>query len=183
MKSKLWKVPLAGYVIFFLIGAVVGIQWHRLYLFPFPQIHEWRESQKVPVPLSKKIVITKYTAKTPVFLDRLYFDSIGDKRLEGLLLVQITRHHKDIIKIQAHTPVTIYRFITNKNINTQFDSWSTSEIPIHVRGNTCTHTRVVKKDFPAGIISLRPGGPVASSPILIKVHGYTEIPLGFEVLD
>ena len=181
--AKLSRLSLMGYILCFLFGVVVGAQWHSLYLFPFPQLHDWKNSQKVPVPSSRKIVVTKYTAKTPVFLDRLYFDLIGDKRLEGLFLVQISRHQSDNININAYKAITIYRFITDDNTNTYVDSWTSSDIPIYVRGHSTNLTRVVKKDFPAGKITLHPGGPVASSPILIKVHDYTESPMEFEVLD
>lgn len=183
MKTKLWRLSLIGYIVFLLFGVLVGVQWHRLYIFPFPQLQNWNNPQEEHVPLSKKMVITKYSTKTPVFLDRLYFDSIGDKRLEDLFLVQIPRHYSDDITINAYQPVTIYRFISDDNINTYFHSWTPSDIPIDVRGKSTKHTRIVKKDFPAGIITLQPGGPIASSPILIKVHNYTEPSLEFEVLD
>jgi len=182
MKFKPRLLLLIGFFVF-IAGLVIGAQWYRLYLFPFPQLHNWKYPPEVRVPLSEKMIITRYTAKTPVFLDRLYFDSIGDERLEGLFLVQIPRHHSDNIIIKAYRRITIYRFITDDNINTHFDSWTSSDIPINVRGHSTTHTRVVKKDFPAGIITLNPGGPVASSPVLIKAHNYTAPSLEFEVLD
>lgn len=186
MEFKPRSLLLIGFVVFsagLAIGAPIGVEWFRLYLFPFPQIHEWRYPPEVRVPKSEKMVITRYSAGTSVFQDREYFDTIGDERLEGLYLVQIPRHYSDNIIIEAHTPVTIYRFISDDNVNTDFDSWTPSDIPIKVRGFTTTHTRVVTKDFPAGKITLPPGGPVASSPILIKVHNYTAPPLEFEVLD
>jgi hypothetical protein len=167
----------------FSAGLVIGAQWYRLYLFPFPQLYNWKYPLETRVPLSKKIIITRYTAKTPVFVDRQYFDSIGDERLEGLFLVEIPRHHSENIIINSHRAVSIYRFLTDDNINTHFDSWTSSDIPIKVQGWSTTHTRVVKKDFPAGIITLNPGGPVASSPILIKVQEPTSLPLAFEVLN
>jgi len=39
------------------------------------------------IELSNKLVITTYSKCTPVFLDRLYFNLISDKRLEGLYLL------------------------------------------------------------------------------------------------
>lgn len=164
------------------MGSVIGAQWYRLDLFPFPQLRDWKTPPDERVPLSKKIVTTRYTAKTPVFSDRQYFDSIGDDRLEGLYLVQIPRHYSDHITIEAHGPVTIYRFISDDNINGDFESWIPTDIPISVRGFSTTHTRVVKKDFPAGIATLSPGGPVASSPVLIGLQNHTSPPLEFEVL-
>lgn len=186
MKFRSRALLLMGFLVLsagLLIGAVIGAEWYRLFLFPFPQLHEWRYPPEVRVPLSEKMLITRYTARTPVYLDRQYFDTIGDERLEGLFLVQIPRHQLDNIVIEAHRPVTIYRLISDDNINTDFDSWTPSDIPIKVRGHSTTFTRVVKKDFPAGTITLPPGGPVASSPVLIKIHDYTAPSLEFEVLD
>lgn len=184
MIPKVWRLSYLGYMAILILGMVIGAQWYRLYLFPFPQLHNWVNSYEENVPLSTRPVITKYAPQVPVFLDKLYFDSVGDKRLDGLFLVQIPRHYSENIEINARTPVTIYRFISDDNVNTQFDSWASSDIPIHVQGKTTKHTRVVKKNFPAGTITLPPGGPVASSPILIEVPSQTEaLPLEFEVLD
>lgn len=163
-------------------GLVTGVQWHRLRLFPFPQLHAWKYPPE-GVRKSEKFVITRYSAETPVFLDRLYFDTVGDERLEGLFLLQIPRHHSDNIVIKANRSLTVYRFISDDNVNTAFESWTPSDIPINVQGYSTKHTRVVKKGFAAGMITLSPGGPVAASPVLIKVHDHTAPALGFEVLN
>ena len=182
MKFRPRQLLVIGFFVFS-AGLVIGAQWYRLYLFPFPQLNNWKYPPEERVYLSKKMIIARYTVKIPVFVDRQYFDSIGDERLEDLFLVQIPRHHLDNIIIKARRAITIYRFITDDNINTHFDSWTSTDIPIRVRGWSTTHTRVVKKNFPAGIITLRPGGPVASSPILIKILNYTPPSLEFEVLN
>lgn len=161
-------------------GVVTGVQWHRLDLFPFPQIRAYRYPPD-GVLKSEKFVITRYTAGTPVFVDRGYYDLVGDQRLEGLFLLQIPRHYSQDIVIKADSSLTIYRLISDDNINTPFESWKPTDIRINVRGFTTTHTRVVKKDFDPGMITLSPGGPVAASPILIEVHNYSAPALGFEV--
>lgn len=181
-KTKLRLILPIGLFVF-AAGLAIGAQWYRLYLFPFPQLHELRYPPEVRVPMSEKITVVRYAEKTPVFLDRQYFDTIGDERLEGLFLVQIPRHHSENIVIEAQRPLTIYRLISDDNDNTPFDSWTPSDIPVNVRGFSTTHTRVVEKDYPAGLITLNPGGDVAASPILIRVHDYTAPPLAFEVLD
>lgn len=186
MRSRRQRLLLFGFLVLsagLLMGAVTGVQWFRLELFPVPQIRDWMHPPEERVPLSKKMVTTTYTAMTPVFSDRQYFDTVGDGRLEGLFLVQIPRHYSDDIPIEAHRPVTIYRLISEDNDNTVFDDWTPTDIPLNVRGHTTTHTRVVKKDFPAGTITLDPGGPIASSPILIEVRNYTAPPAAFEVLS
>ena len=165
-----------------IIGSVVGAVWYRLDLFPFPQLYDWRNPPEERVPLSRKIVITRYTAQTPVFSDRQYFDTVGDERLEGLYLVQVPRHHGENIVIEAHRPVTVYRFVSDDNDNTAFASWTPTDIPVKVRGFTTTHTRVVKKAFPAGTITLEPGGPVAASPVLIELASAVPVP-DLEVLN
>lgn len=182
MKHRLRQLLVIGFFVFS-AGLVAGAQWYRLYLFPFPQLNNWKYPPEERVYLSEKMIITKYTAKTPVFMDRQYFDSIGDERLEGLFLVQLPRHYSDNITILAHRALTIYRFITDDDINTPFDSWTSTDIPINVRGWSTTHTRVVKKEFPAGNITLAPGGPVASAPILIKIDNYTPPSSEFEVFN
>jgi hypothetical protein len=164
---------------------VLGAQWFRMDLFPIPQLHDLIIPPETRVPLDPNMIAIKYTAKTPVFLDKLYYDTVGDKRLEGLSLLQIPRHHAEDVTIDVNRATTIYRFISEDNDNEPFEDWTPTDIPIHVRGYTTTHTRVVKKEFPAGTITLSAGGPIASSPILIDVHGFsaTEPSFEFQVVD
>lgn len=166
----------------FSAGLAAGIQWHRLHLFPFPQLQALRYPPH-GVLRSEKFVVTRYTAGTPVYLDRLYYDTVGDERLDGLFLIQIPRHYSDDIVIRADSSLTIYRLISDDNLNTPFENWESTDIKVHVRGFSTAHTRVVKKDFTAGIITLSAGGPVASCPILIEVHNLRTPALGFEVLN
>lgn len=163
-------------------GMLAGVQWHRHHLFPYPQIQAWLYPPH-GVLKSEKFIVTTYTAGTAVFLDRQYYDGVGDDRLNGLLLLQIPRHYKHDINIRADSSLTIYRFISDENDNTPFESWTPTDIPISVRGFTTIHTRVVKKDFSSGMITLSPGGPIAASPILIEVHNYAAPALGFEVIN
>ncbi|MGW8181874.1 MAG: hypothetical protein ACWGQW_24360, partial [bacterium] len=102
---------------------------------------------------------------------------------DGLFLIQIPRHYSDDIVIRADSSLTIYRLISDDNLNTPFENWESTDIKVHVRGFSTAHTRVVKKDFTAGIITLSAGGPVASCPILIEVHNLRTPALGFEVLN
>ena len=165
MRLKPKSLLLIGLLVFG-AGLVSGVQWHRLDLYPFPQLRAWKYPPH-GVLKSERFVITRYTAGTPVFQDRQYYDTVGDERLEGLFLLQIPRHCSDDIVIKADSSLTIYRFISDDNLNTPFESWAPTDIRIHVRGFSTAHTRVVKKDFAAGMITLSPGGPVSASPILI----------------
>ena len=181
----------------FLIGIVLGAAWHKLWLFPFPQLARWRymqfeadQSQIATKKPEKPIIPTGhrtyfssiYKKKTPFFSDRGYFDTIGDPRLGGLFVIQIPRHFSSDIVIRADAPLIIYRLITKSNDNTVFESWEKTDIPVSVTGVSCTHDSVVVKKFDAGMITLKSGGPVAASPILIKTDSKFIELLDFELI-
>ena len=118
------KIKLFICIFILFIGLIIGAQWYRLYIFPFPQLHEWKSGGEISgqpyVEYSGKLVITTYSKHTPVFLDRLYFDSISDNRLEGLYLVQIPRHYHDNIRIKPSKDLIIYRAISDNNNNLHY---------------------------------------------------------------
>ncbi|MCJ8331462.1 MAG: hypothetical protein HRT89_05025 [Lentisphaeria bacterium] len=114
--------------------------------------------------------IVSYRAGTPLFSNRGYYDRIGDNRLEGLQVLQIPRHLESSIDLELAGPVKIFRVLTASNDNSIFSDWTTTDIKVKIRGASCTHTTVVSMDFEAGIITLKPGGPMATSPILIDAQ-------------
>ena len=178
------KIKLFICIFILFIGLIIGAQWHRLYIFPFPQLHEWKYGPSVKV--SNKLVTTIYSKHTPVFLDRLYFDSISDHRLEGLYLLQIPRHYNDNIRIQSNKDLVIYRAISDNNNNLYYDNnnWDSSDIQINIEGISTSHIKVIKKLFPANnLIDLIPGGPIASDPIFIMVKNYVTPSLKFKILN
>jgi hypothetical protein len=184
------KIKLFICIFILFIGLIIGAQWHRLFIFPFPQLHEWKSGKEINgqpyVELSNKLVITTYSKHTPVFLDRLYFDSISDNRLEGLYLVQIPRHYNDNIRIKPSKDLIIYRAISNNNNNFHYDNnnWDSSDIQTNIKGSSTSHTKVVKKLFPANnLIDLIPGGPIASDPIFIMVKDHLTPSLKFKILN
>jgi len=156
------------FAIFFL-GVLVGTIWRHYLIYPFPQLIAWRDATRIrPTPPGNpRFAMTRYTHGIPVFADRLFYDTIEDPRLDNLLLIQIPRHHKDLISINTSQDITIYRLISDKNNNSIFDSWNKTNIQVNIIGPNSTHTTVVSKRFPPGIIDLEPGGPISSSPILI----------------
>ena len=174
------------------IGLIIGAQWHRLYIFPFPQLNEWRRGAEWDsgivfqnIELGKQVDITIYSKKAPIFLDRLYFDSIGDNRLEGLYLVRIPRHYSDAVRIKSSKDLVIYRAISdyNNNIHYDIDNWEPSDIPINIGGLSTLHTEIIKKPFPANnVIELASGGPNASDPIFIKVKDYVAVAPSLEFM-
>ena len=188
------KIKLFICIFIFSIGLIIGAQWHRLFIFPFPQLYEWKTGENVElrklriegvkVELSDKLVTTIYSTHTPIFLDRLYFDSIGDKRLEGLHLVQIPRHYDENIRIKSSKDLIIYRAISDNNNNLHYDNWDLSDIQINIEGFTTSHKKFIKKLFPANnLIELIPGGPIASDPIFIMIKDYVTPPLQFKILN
>jgi hypothetical protein len=130
----------------------------------------------------KKIVIaSNYTVGNPLFIDRTYFDQIGDKRLEGLFQILMQRHQKGVVVINAKKDLIVYRLVSLNNNNQVFDDYEETDIKVKVVGLGSDHTKVLKKKFPAGVITLFPGGPTSASPILISVTGDAVPEFGFEI--
>ena len=192
------KVKVSVGLFIFFIGLIIGVQWHRLFIFPFPQLRDWKSSQfhtwqledenigQSFVELSDQLTISIYSKNTPVFLDRLYFDSIGDNHLEGLYLVQIPRHYDDNIRIKPSKDLIIYRAISDNNNNLHYyrNDWDSAGIQINIKGSSTSHTKLIKKTFSAnGLIDLNSGGPVSSDPIFIMIKDYVTPPLRFEILN
>jgi hypothetical protein len=126
----------------------------------------------IPIPTGQgNTLVARYTAGTRLFIDAPYYDQIGDKRFEGLFLVQIPRHHKEVIVVKAKKPLTVYRLLSVSNDNGVFMTYEETEINVKIVGEGSVNTKVVKKSFPEGTISLAPGGPLSAAPILISIAG------------
>ena len=159
-----------------LLGIFLGIIWYRSDLQPRPLIRRiyrgdykkfseeylgnknWDDAQ---------LTFSKYKLGVPLFLDRPYSDSIGDKKLEDLYLIRINRHEKKNIKIQTLSPITIYRIIPEIKNNLR-NNYKKTNIKVKVLGKSIDLNHVVKKKFEPGIIILSSGGPISSSPILFS---------------
>ena len=155
----------------------LGMGIYRNNWFPKPQLKRLKNyyiPPQIPIPdLSMKTnlidkILTSYSAGTPVFSDREYYDLIGDARLESSYLLQIPRHLTYSVEIEVNHPVKIYRFLTDTNDNSVFSNWDFTDIEVKIIGSTCTHTTVVSKIFDPGKITLASGGPIAASPVLIQ---------------
>jgi len=127
-------------------------------------VSEWHDS---------KLTYSKYFFGVPMYLDKPYSDSIGDRRLDGLNLIKIARHQKAKIKINSKYPITIYRVTTSDN-NGLNHNYEETDIKVKLTGFSSIHDRVVKKDFKPGHIILEAGGPISASPILFKLKGNLE---------
>ena len=159
----------------FLFGVVLGMLIFRNNWFP---ISLYRTTfYKVSLPIVSPssnfgypygVFFTPYTVGVPLFSDRPYHDSLGNKELENSHIIQISRHYTGNLKIEVDNKVIIYRVLSKKNDNSFFKDWESTNIKVNVKGTTCSHTFVVKKTFDKGIIILKNSKNIASSPIIIK---------------
>ena len=175
------------YIAVFLLGIILGgvIHNNRHYFTrPFKKLST-EEAKKFNILnfYNKSILISRYTRGSPLWIDRSYFDQIGDKRLEGLFLILTKRHRQDLVMINGINPLTVYRLVSESNNNNIFEGYEETDIRVLVVGASSVHTKVIKKTFPKGIISLAPGGPTSSSPILILVEGESLHDLGFRIIN
>ena len=128
-----------------------------------------------------KLRILPYSKGTPLFSDRSYEDEIGSKSLESSYVVQLPRHFDGNITLVASEQIIIYRFISDDNNNQIFYDWNQTEIPVLVNGASSKHTKVISKAYKAGEVDLPSGGPVCSSPILVKHYQATDIICPFSI--
>ena len=128
-----------------------------------------------------KIRILPYSKGTPLFSDRNYEDEIGPTLLESSYVVQLPRHFDGNITLMTTEEIIIYRLISDDNDNQIFVDWNLTEIPVLVNGASSKHTKVVSKAFNSGEIELSSGGPVCSSPVLVKQVKATDIICPFRI--
>jgi len=175
------KNALKFYLYFFPVF-LLGLFWHKFQLPPINQIrqiaHSYRllnikqkEIKDVKFWSESKFTYTNYTKGVPLFLDRSFADEIGDKRLEGMQLIQIPRHYSNTFKLKIPSKFIVYRLLPANESGLKY-SYSPTNIRVKVVGHSITHTRVVKKEFPAGTFSFAAGGPTAASPFLIYVEAF-----------
>jgi hypothetical protein len=167
----------------FLTGITLDGYTHKTKALKHSSVKQLGKKNNILTPYAKNILISRYTTGSPFFLDRSYFDQIGDSRLEGLFLIQITRHRKNFIDIEVNSPLTVYRLISESNENDIFNSYIETDIKVKVVGSSSIHTKVLKKDFLKGRIRLPAGGPVSASPILILVKDKNFPAYGFKVTN
>jgi len=170
-------------LVFCVLCIFLGMFLYRNNWFPRPQLKHLKQYfnptrpvdvQKVDLHTIHLIpdfidkILTPYSAGTPLFSDRTYYDSIGDISLESSCLLQIPRHLAFPVEIEVHRPVKIYRMLTDANDNSIFSDWNSTDIRVNVVGRSCTHTTVVSKLFETGKVTIVNGGPTSASPILIS---------------
>ena len=118
--------------------------------------------------LNKEVHITKYNPGLNFFSYKNYTNHKNDEKIETLYLVQIPRHFKEDVFINAKNDVILYRVLCNKNKNDKYINWDKESFDLKIIGRSCNHTSVIKKKIKKGIIKIDAGGPVASDPILLN---------------
>ena len=191
MKAKVFLYAFASIVLF-----VSGMVSYKENLLPRQFLHAFKSilttnEEKLATELNEqstsinatapKIRILPYAKGTPLFSDRNYEDEIGSKSLEPSYVVQFPRHFDGNITLVANEPSIIYRLISDDNDNQIFSDWNVTEIPVLVNGVSSKHTKVVTKAINAGEIVLSSGGPVCSSPVLVKQDKATDSSLPFRI--
>jgi len=171
---------------------LLGMELYRNNWFPRQQMKPLKDYYNPPPTPTPDLymrtnfidkILTSYSAGTPLFSDRKYYDLIGDARLESSYLLQIPRHLTYSVEIEAHRPVKIYRCLTDANDNSVFSNWDITDIEVKIIGSSCMHTTVVSKIFDPGKITLTSGGPVAASPILIQDLSNIPVRLPITILN
>ena len=124
----------------------------------------WKEFH----PNFKTIISAKkYLPGMPIYSNKSWFNHCNDEKLKGLTIIQIPRHHNTSINLNTFEDIMVYRVLTERNDNKEYDNWEKMEYNLAVIGVTCVHTNVVRKKFKKGIIKILPGGPVAADPIFV----------------
>lgn len=107
---------------------------------------------------------------TPLFADRPYVNTARHAALDGLVLLPVPRHARYPIELEVTQPLTVYRLLAEVNDNTPFTDWEPVPGAVEVVGGTATHTRIVRRRFPAGALALAAGGPYSSNPVLLDTQ-------------
>ena len=161
MKTKLKVFICLSSLIF---GIFLGMFIYKYNIFPLSLYRSFTTTLSYPYG----IFCVPYSKGTPLFSDRIYNDSLGNKELENAYIIQLPRHYDRSIQLQFDKPVIIYRILSKKNDNSYFDDWELLKNKVFVKGASVNHELVVKKSYDTGIIVLPSGGSITSSPILVK---------------
>lgn len=139
-----------------------------LAVLPVPLLAWFFGADDTRTRIRSEFIVESFAEGIPLFSNRDYFADPAPAELEQATVVRIPRHFRRRIELQIDAaPVTVFRFVCELNDNHEIEGWQTLESPAKAVGGSCTHTRVVRRTFEDGRISLLPGGPVASNPILV----------------
>lgn len=194
------KISLTIYklLILLFVFIIIGAIYHRLQLFPlsmlknvyyklkdeYPQtfgtlLYRIEEIRDNPIYVShnnraKFVKIYNYKNGINIWSDRLYYDQSLNTEMDGLILIQIPRHHDELIRINTNEPLTVYRPLCSNNDNNYYVNWFNEDIEMRIIGKSCVNHKVVSNKYDDSTIILPPGGPFASDPIFIKPSSYNQ---------
>ena len=132
--------------------------------------------------------VKKYRSGINIFLDRHYINHKNNDKLKDFYLIQIPRHFRHHFTIKVLNEIVIYRATCQKNflkytgIESEFnnyDDWEAENFDIAIIGDSCIHSRLVKKKFKKGVHKIKSGGPHSSDPIFVDNLNYGK--LAFEI--
>jgi len=181
MKSNIKKFIFS--IVFFCLGCF----WMKFRLPPINYISsiinneiDSPENQLTPdsiMPSFEPVkLISMYSAKTPLYSDRKYFNEINNNYFKGAYVVQIPRHDTTSTKLNCLDSLTVFRIVDNK-FKLKND-WKKLDIKVKVVGYTSILDKLVSKDFGPGLIDLKCNHPT-NYPIIIKTKENTSC--GFEL--
>ena len=149
----------------------LGFKFHSNNLYLLDLIRSWLYTEiHLPDEYKNKILV-KYSCGIPLFIDRIYYDSACDKRLDGLVLLQIPRHLQEkTINLHTNNNIIVYRMMLRDDMLHGYDK---TDIKVNVQSINKVHVDVISKHFPKGFINLKVGGKFSSSPILIKKYNHS----------
>jgi|TARA_B100000959_G_C14977473_1_gene622117 hypothetical protein len=125
--------------------------------------------------------VKKYHAGLNIFLDRHYINHKNDDKLKNFYLIQIPRHFRHHFTIKVLNEIIVYRAVCQKNFNkytgheSEFNNyigWETENFVIAIIGDSCIHSKLVKKKFKKGVHKFKPGGPYSSDPFFVDNLNY-----------
>lgn len=190
-----FSVNLIIYLIIILISFSYGYFVKRNEIFPYKILKEifghktlgyiLQENAKkeswykkmISEKLNKIIIINDYKEGYYFFNDRLYTNSVNEKKIIGKTLIQISRHREKNIALNLKEDAMIYRILCKDNDNDHYKDWLNAEYELMINAISCNHKKVIKKFFKKGVIELKSGGPNSADPILIDLKSNNSLNL------
>ena len=167
MFHRAYKLFLFLFVCLLFFG--IGFKWHSHNLWPLDLVRKQLYKEIYLPQEYKDKILVKYSSGIPLFTDRTYYDSIGDPRLDGLILLQIPRHLKESeVRLNVSQDIVVYRMIISEKDLQIFDDYNRTDIKVNVQSIKHVHTEIISKSFLKGNIVLKTGVRYSSAPILIK---------------
>ena len=151
-----------------IFGLFSGMFIYKNDMFPLSLYRSIKNNFTTKLSYPYGIFCIPYSKGTPLFSDRIYNDTLGNKELENSYVIQLPRHYDRSIQLQFDKPVILYRILSKSNDNSNYNDWELLKNEVFVKGRSTNHELVVKKSYDTGMIVLPYEGFYTSSPILVK---------------